>query len=87
MRRKMESLSNRAGRELLEYPDCSMLTERGRCTCLSLPRCRGPKCPFQKSARSLQGVLSQTYRRLSALDEATQAHIAEKYYGGKRPWN
>lgn len=24
--------------------------------------------------------------RLAALDEATQAHIARKYYGGKRPW-
>lgn len=30
--------------------------------------------------------LIEVYRRLSQLDEKTQAHISKKFYHGKRPW-
>lgn len=30
--------------------------------------------------------LLEVYRRLSQLDEETQAHISQKFYHGKRPW-
>ncbi|MBT9152211.1 MAG: hypothetical protein DDT35_00425 [Firmicutes bacterium] len=39
-----------------------------------------------KTAPTRQTSLGQSNARLRSLDEATQEHIAQKYYGGRRPW-
>lgn len=68
--------------ELIELPDCSGLSENGKCSWLNVEACTGEGCPYFKRGNSMLEV----WERLNSLDEKMQEHIAEKYYGGVRPW-
>jgi hypothetical protein len=70
--------------KLLEYPNCSGLTESGKCRWLTCGDCRGPDCSYLKI--SPEDALRKTFLRLASLDEETQVRISRKYYGGSRPW-
>lgn len=78
------ALGRESGKELLDFPLCCGLSETGACNWLSLSRCQGDGCPFQKSLESRES--SKIKRRLCSLSEERQARIAAKYYAGKRPW-
>ncbi|SMC81828.1 hypothetical protein [Papillibacter cinnamivorans] len=78
----MATLSRRSNLELLKMPDCGGLREDGRCSRIDIPCCTGPKCAFFREASSP----AKARIRLRSLDEALQKRIADKYYGGKRPW-
>ncbi len=59
-----------------------MALEKTYLTQRALPEMNGYEAP----AATCQTPLEQRNKRLSSLDEATQEHIAQKYYGGRRPW-
>lgn len=80
------ALTKYTNKEMVDYPNCHALTESGKCVWLSLSACRGAGCPFMKTEEDNRNSLEHARARLASLDEATQAHIARKYYGGKRPW-
>ncbi len=75
-------LSRTSNLELISLPNCEGLRENGTCSWLSVPACTGTKCHFYHSLSSLE----KAYERLRSLDEDVQQHIAQKYYGGSRPW-
>jgi hypothetical protein len=59
---------------------------RKKCMALTYRRCSGPDCPFRKSNAEVDASRLKADRRLAGLPEASQQHIAETYYDGKRPW-
>ncbi len=67
--------------EMLKLPDCGGLLDNGRCKWLNVPACIGAGCSYAGRSSA-----SCARRRLRSLDETTQSHIADKYYGGARPW-
>ncbi len=76
------ALTRSSNKELLELPDCVGLLENGRCKWHNLSSCIGAKCKYYRASSSVQ----QIRERLCSLDEQKQEHIAQKYYGGFRPW-
>ena len=78
----MPTLSRRSNLELLNMPDCGGLQENGRCRWLNVSLCIGTACSYCGAKSSLQ----KAYERLRSLDEKAQDHIAQKHYGGRRPW-
>lgn len=73
--------------DLSRYPDCSALSERGRCNRLTLSICQGKKCNFRRTEKEDIDSFQYAYQRLLSLDISMQIQIAEKYYGGSMPWN
>ncbi|MBU3142388.1 hypothetical protein [Clostridium sp. CF012] len=69
------------------FPDCSGLSERGRCIWLTISECQGEECTFKRTCKEDFDSIQYAYQRLSSLSSSTQRHIAEKYYGGFMPWN
>ncbi|MET0017794.1 hypothetical protein [Oscillibacter sp.] len=78
----MAALTRYSNPELLKLPDCGGLLENGKCRWLNVPKCSGTKCSYCQRQNSLE----KAQKRLRSLDEATQERIAQKYYGGFRPW-
>lgn len=78
----MASFNRYADVELINLPDCEGLLKNGKCNYLNVSACIGAKCTYFRH----KGAQDESYKRLCCLDEATQNHIAQKYYGGKRPW-
>ena len=78
----MAALARYSNTELLKLPDCGGLLENGSCRWLDVPKCTGGKCSYCQNLDSSDKAL----KRLQTLDEATQERIAQKYYGGSRPW-
>lgn len=78
----MAALTRYSNPELLKLPDCEGLLENGKCRWLDIPKCSGIKCSYYRNTCSRE----KAQERLCSLDEAMQAHIARKYYGGSRPW-
>ena len=72
--------------ELIDFPDCTNLTEYCKCKGLNFFRCEGKDCVFLKSIEQQEDSIKQVYRRLASLDETTQQKISDKCYNGKRPW-
>lgn len=72
--------------DLSNFPDCSALSNFGKCGWLRVSKCMGIKCPFSKSTEENEQSLENTYRRLSTLDAETQKRISDKYYDGGMPW-
>ncbi|NCB51655.1 MAG: hypothetical protein EOM54_07230 [Clostridia bacterium] len=68
--------------ELITLPNCGGLRENGTCSWLKVPVCAGAKCRYYNSADSLE----KAHERLRSLDEEAKQRIAQKYYGGTRPW-
>ena len=67
--------------------NCFASTEfRNGCRVLCVDRCRGEACPFKKSREQLDAERARAYERLSNLNDEEQTRIAEKYFGGKMPW-
>ena len=61
-------------------------TRTGNCACRE-GNCTGYSiCPFYKPVWKFQRGLELKYAKLSALPEAKQRHIANKYYRGLMPW-
>jgi hypothetical protein len=69
------------------FPDCSGLSDRGKCTWLMISNCQGEACTFKRTCEEDFDSIQYAYQRLSSLSSSTQRHIAEKYYGGSMPWN
>jgi len=78
----MAELTDKSKAGLLKLPDCRGLLENGKCKWLNIPACFGASCTYYKKLDSL----TKAYERLSSLPEAKQECIAQKYYGGFRPW-
>ena len=78
----MVPLSRYSGIEINKLPDCAGLLENGRCRWLQISACVGEKCTYNKRVKSQE----MAEARLCSLDEETQTRIANKYYGGFRPW-
>ena len=55
-----------------------------RCKILTVINCGS--CSFFKTEAQQDADKASAHRRLAALDEAMQTHIAERYYRGKMPW-
>lgn len=55
------------------------------CKKLTVP-CPGEGCPFCRSEEEAAAEREKSDARLRSLGEAGQRYIAEKYYGGTRPW-
>lgn len=72
---------------LSRFLDCSALSEKGKCTRLTVLNCQGEKCSFKRTWEGDFDSIQCAHRRLSSLDSSTQSHIAKKYYGGSMPWN
>ena len=68
--------------DLINLPDCKDLLENGKCAILNVAFCTGFGCPYYPASDSEE----RSKNRLCSLDEKTQEHIAQKYYGGARPW-
>lgn len=73
--------------DLSKFPDCSGLSENGKCTRIMVSNCQGEKCSFKRTLKEDLDSIQWVNQRLSNLDSSTQKHIAEKYYGGSMPWN
>ena len=71
---------------LSKFPDCSALSEMGKCTRLTVFNCQGEKCSFRQTSEEEYASIQYVYNRLSSLDSSIQGHIAKKYYGGSMPW-
>ncbi len=78
----MATLTRYSNIELLNLPDCRDLRENGKCALLNVPACTGEGCPYYRERNSVDC----SWQRLCSLNEKTQEHIAQKYYGGARPW-
>lgn len=78
----MSALLLYSNTELLKLPDCGGLLENGNCRWLDVPKCTGVKCSYYHKVTSSE----KAQKRLRSLDEVTQERIAQKYYGGSRPW-
>ncbi len=78
----MAELTNKPTVGLSKLPDCRGLLENGKCKLMNVPACFGVSCTYYKKIDSL----TKAYERLSSLPEAKQECIAQKYYGGFRPW-
>lgn len=72
---------------LSKFPDCSALSERGRCARLTLNYCQGKFCTFKQSSKEELDSIQSAYQRISSLDISIQTYISEKYYKGTMPWN
>jgi len=79
----MAELTNKTKVSFSTLSDCGGLTESGKCKWINIPACCGASCAYYKKLDSL----AKSYERLSSLPEAKQECIAQKYYGGFRPWN
>ncbi|ADL52915.1 hypothetical protein [Clostridium cellulovorans] len=73
--------------ELTNLPECSGLSEHGRCTRLNVFYCQGEGCTFKSTKEEERASISSAYQRLLSLDVSKQKQIARKYYGGIMPWN
>lgn len=73
--------------DLNGFPDCSGLSERGKCNWLAISHCQGEECTFKRTCKEDFDSIQYVYRRLSNLSSSTQSYIAKKYYGGSMPWN
>jgi hypothetical protein len=73
--------------DLSRFPDCSGLSENGKCTRLAFYSCQGEVCTFKRSLEEDIDSLQYAYKLLSSLDIPMQEQIAKKYYGGSMPWN
>jgi hypothetical protein len=71
---------------LIRHPDCCALSERGKCTRLTLNNCLGESCTFKRNRKEDLDSLQCAHQRLSNLDISAQTHIANKYFGGSMPW-
>jgi hypothetical protein len=69
------------------FPDCCALSERGSCTWLTEPICRGEECTIKRTTKENSDSLQHVYQRLSSLDTSMQIQIGKKYYHGSMPWN
>lgn len=67
---------------LTTLPNCAGLRENGTCSWLDVTVCIGADCHYNHCENSLE----KSYVRLRSLDEEAQQRIAQKYYGGSRPW-
>src|SRR5690242_9613500 len=70
-----------------KLPDCSALSETGKCTRLTVFKCRGEVCTFKRTHKEEFDSLRCAYQRLANLDSSIQSNIAKKYYDGYMPWN
>lgn len=59
---------------------------RGRCSVLNVKKCNDSDCSFFKTEAQLKEDRKKALKHISSLDEVTQRHIAESYYGNKMPW-
>ena len=72
--------------DLLGMPDCSSLSDNGKCTRLNVTKCRGENCPFKKSCEEENDSKERAYQRIMSLERSMQIHIAKKYFEGTMPW-
>ncbi|HBN85964.1 MAG TPA: hypothetical protein DDZ89_19225 [Clostridiales bacterium] len=72
--------------DLLSMPDCSSLSDNGKCKRLNVTKCRGEKCPFKKSNEEENVSRERSFLRIMSLDKSKQIHIAKKYFSGNMPW-
>lgn len=56
------------------------------CKVLTVKKCKGYECSFFKTPEDAEASRKKANQRLASLDAETQAHIADTYYGGKKPW-
>ncbi|MDF2672434.1 MAG: hypothetical protein K0R09_699 [Clostridiales bacterium] len=56
---------------------------KGRCTVLNVKKCGESSCRFFKTEVQFKEDRQKAFKRISSLDEVTQRHIFETYYGGK----
>lgn len=73
--------------DLTDFPDCTALSEHGKCAWLLVPVCLGENCPFKRSYQENIKAIEHSFRRISSLDNVSQSCIAKKYYSGSTPWN
>lgn len=70
----------------IDLPNCMGLSERGKCIWQNNAVCKGEKCKIKRSEGETQSAQIKTSQRLASLSDSQQTHIADKYYGGKKPW-
>lgn len=73
--------------DLSVFPDCSGLSDNGRCIRLNVTRCQGEKCSFKRTHEDEDYSIKRSYQRLLSLDKSQQAYIAHKYFDGCMPWD
>lgn len=56
---------------------------KGRCTVLNVKKCGGLSCSFYKTEAQYNEDRQKAFKKIGSLDEVTQRHISETYYGGK----
>lgn len=56
---------------------------KGRCTALNVKKCEGSSCSFYKTEQQFNADREKSIKRIGSLDQVTQSHISETYYGGK----
>jgi hypothetical protein len=78
----MAELTSKLNAGFSKLPSCSGLLENGKCKWMNIPVCNSASCTYYTKMDSL----TKAYERLSSLPEAKQECIAQKYYGGFRPW-
>ncbi|MEA4847540.1 MAG: hypothetical protein VB106_09950 [Clostridiaceae bacterium] len=81
------SMNRFSNPELLNLPDCAGLSEKGKCMWLNIDVCKGDKCECKCSVKDYRLSQLKALQRLASLGDLQQAHIADKYYSGKKPWN
>jgi hypothetical protein len=66
---------------------CFARRKDGGCGALNVQGCPGQYgCPFYKRVQEFKRDLNAANERLCSLPEDTQLEIAEKYHGGRMPW-
>lgn len=66
---------------------CNWNPEQRCCKALNVGRdCKPCGCSFYETIAEHSFYVEHAQKRLASLDIKVQAHIADKYYNGKRPW-
>lgn len=82
MNKEINELDN----NLLHYPECVSLSEKGTCLQLDVEHCLGNKCSFRRTYEEDCKHKKHWSNQLLSLDEEFQIKISKKYYGGCMPW-
>jgi len=65
---------------------CFALNKNNRCKVLTVVKCPGSSCSFNKTPEQAAESRRKANARLTSLDPVYQKHIADTYYHGKMPW-
>ncbi len=63
---------------------CYAVLDKNRCKILKIKNCKG--CAFFRTPTQNVQSLDAVFIRLASLEALQQIDLADRYYGGKMPW-